>query len=242
MARSLFQNHENVGVQVINIEEPDPRSLEKPPDYSSVVDFPPSYEDAIKELDANKLLYNALNNNYQSPIKTVEDTVLLISEIDGGNIRADCNANTVVEKQADLNEEKEAIKVKEAVGVTIKDTTGNANVIMDKLETKNVHATTQIAHSIVEMPESTIDKPTSHSNSRSKNETTQSVEYRDGAAAISANLVSNETNKSKSIANMLRKSFRTLKNSTTLSSDAHRLEALSRSVNCDSDNISNEDR
>lgn len=208
---------------MINIEEPDPRSLEKPPDYSSVVDFPPSYEDAIKELDANKLLYNGLNNNnddYQAPIKTVENTVLFISGVDEHRQTDSTDSSNNEEKQADISEEKtDAVKANETEGEIKKDF-GSTNVILEKVEAKDISPSdTQIVHSIVEIPETVYDK-LSQNNCRSKNSNSGS-----------------DSSRSKSIASVFRKSFRSLRNAAG-ATDSQRSEAMSKSVNCDIENVS----
>ncbi|KAI5721252.1 hypothetical protein M8J77_018149 [Diaphorina citri] len=206
-------NRENVAVQVINIEEPDPRSLEKPPDYSSVVDFPPSYEDAIKELDPAKLLYAcALNNNYE-PIKTLED-VLIISQLDGdGRV---C-ANKVEEKPQELKELKEPVNETMGSDVSEKDQ-ANVNgvgckantldVVLDRKETHGPLAQPQ--HTVVDIPESSQEVSNS---TNSSSHTNTSAKPGESSSEAEPNLVSGS--RSNRITNALRKSFRSLRKTTT---------------------------
>lgn len=230
VAREMH-NRENVGVQVINVDEPDPRSLEKPPDYSSVVDFPPSYEDAVKELDANKLLYPTLNN-YPDSIKKEDDIVLIISQIDGINREVE-NQESAAQKQSD--DEKEVAKYTDAKmsdNIKASDNTklseNTANGTVEKLE---ANQSTLRTHSIVEIPES-MDNISETNKSDTKSHSTVDIGGSNPniESAISVNLVSDESSKSNSIAKVFRKSFRSLRKATLPSTDS---EVISKSASCD---------
>uniref|UniRef100_A0A8D8X0R4 Uncharacterized protein n=2 Tax=Cacopsylla melanoneura TaxID=428564 RepID=A0A8D8X0R4_9HEMI len=244
-ARELH-NRENVAVQVINIEEPDPRSLEKPPDYSSVVDFPPSYEDAIKELDANKLLYACVtnnNNNYEDPIKTIEDTFVIISQLDG-------KVNDEVDNQISANaEDSKTLNVQEIKQDSLqhKESKETMKSVPDKNKSDNVvnkvvtHMSKQNGHTIVEMPEYTEQKDSTTSNtanhsgkSHSSNQTKDLKESRPCENA--GNLVINETRPTNILSNVLRKSFRSLRKSTTLPTLPSSSSGQNSSDNCDNEN------
>ncbi|KAL1452245.1 hypothetical protein WDU94_006536 [Cyamophila willieti] len=231
------QNRENVAVQVINIEEPDPRSLEKPPDYSSVVDFPPSYEDAIKELDANKLLYACVtNNNYEDPIKSIEDTFVIISHIDENTREAldqvdnRSSANIVeISKPLIVQDKQDFCQQKES-----KDTmksTNETSVDKDK-ELANIHSKQSAGHSIVEIPETAVEKNSSNTiNEKSHTSNNRTKELKDSLTSENAGiLVSSETRTSNTLSSVLRKSFRSLRKSATLPSSS---SEQNNSNNCD---------
>lgn len=225
-----------MAVQVISTQEPDPRTLEKPPDYSSVVDFPPSYEDAIKELDANKLLYACplQNNNYQE-VK-LED-VLIISQL---AVHSNQTDNRTRDSKAANTEDSGQTK-EEVTKETFKTETDNAFERRTNEWTEPQHTIVEISCDKVRSQRSDAANST-HSSVHKPHEckanlNTNLAQNVANLASNSANLV-NADSKPLSISNVLRKSFRSLRKSATLPA----FPSMTESDCCDSETPSDKQR